>query len=278
MAHNLASRAPAVRFDHRKKLDARPGVVVPIQPGDRQGMRGLPQKQDGKEHPGPEAQLAPSRSPANDRRQCAGNRPHEAAKRGLALEGRVEKEVTPHADGRHEGTEDVHEESQVQKASPSDRHAEDQRLGGLKPPIGQRPKSRALHPCIHIPLDILIQRERPPRRESHAQKGVDQPDIVCHPRGSHVESNDRRDQHHHDHTGPRQRQKVGYLSLYASHFDVPRSVPSAMRAPPPICLPEGRGRIAEPPLGCETAVVDRREESAQGTWPASAPRWRRAPW
>jgi hypothetical protein len=99
-------------------------------------MRDLPKKQDAKKDPGLEAQLAPGGSPANHRRECAGHGSHDAAERGFTFQGSIEKEITPHAEGSDEGTEDIDKKSQVQDSASGDRHPENKRLLGQEPPVG----------------------------------------------------------------------------------------------------------------------------------------------
>lgn len=63
VTHDRPPDVPPLWVDDRKGPEAPLGIVVPIQPGDGQGMGDLPQKQDREEDPGLDRKLPPRRCP-----------------------------------------------------------------------------------------------------------------------------------------------------------------------------------------------------------------------
>ena len=71
----LAAGQRPRRIDAGKHPHAPPGVVVAVDPGDRQEVRELPEEDDQEQGPGLDAQLPRRRRPADHRRQRPGTAP-----------------------------------------------------------------------------------------------------------------------------------------------------------------------------------------------------------
>ena len=80
------------------------------------------------------------------------------------------REINDRDRGRHRGAENVGREHQVHEAACRRDNAERQRFGRAHPHVRQRTMPRAIHHRVGVALYVLIERERPARRQRRARQ------------------------------------------------------------------------------------------------------------
>ena len=142
-----------------------------------------------------ERKRAARRSPANQRRQRAGNRADGGRKRRARLERRVQPEIQ---NARRAAQRAPRASSPRAAATPRrgrSCHAENQHLARLQRPGRQRARGRAAHHRVHFALDVLIQRGRAAGNQQVPHKRVQQERPIERPARAEIKARDRGDHH-----------------------------------------------------------------------------------
>jgi hypothetical protein len=132
-------------------------------------VRELPEKQDAEQHRGAQADVTAGRDPAGHRRQGTRDCADQDACRASDLERRVRAYIKEGGAQGQDGNGHPDARGEVGNAERCQPAREDECLQRLDPAVRQRAMFRPLHPCVHVTLDVLVQRERPAGRQERAE-------------------------------------------------------------------------------------------------------------
>ena len=107
-------------------------VLVAVHPRDGEEVRHLPGEEDAEKEPRAGLIGRTQRRPADDRRDGAGDRTDERAKRGAAFHRRVDEDVNGDGRGGEEGAGAIDREQQVERPGDGEREAEQQAAAGAR--------------------------------------------------------------------------------------------------------------------------------------------------